>query len=113
MRASINSACTIGSENQPGERTTIHENVCASSGPRAAHAPGLTPRAVLDKLAGIQMLDVWLPATDGRFLVMPRHTEPDHEQALLLHKLNLQLPPQPPPRIRAKAASLASAPLKM
>jgi hypothetical protein len=79
----------------------------------AAHAPGLTPRAVLDKLAGIQMLDVWLPTTDGRFLVMPRHTEPDHEQALLLHKLNLQLPPQPPPRIRAKAASLASAPLKM
>lgn len=79
----------------------------------AAHAPGLTPRAVLDKLAGIQMLDVWLPTTDGRSLVMPRHTEPDHEQALLLHKLDLQLPPQPPPRIRAKAPSVAPAPLKM
>lgn len=65
----------------------------------AAHASGL------DKLAGIRMLDVWLPATDGRFLVMPRHAEPDHEQALLLHKLNLQLPPSP--RIRAKAASAA------
>ena len=68
---------------------------------------------MLDKLAGIQMLDVWLPATDGRFLVMPRLTEPGHEQALPLHKLNLQLPLQPPPRIRAKSASVASAPLKM
>jgi len=45
--------------------------------------------------------------------VMPRHTEPDHEQALLLHKLDLQLPPQPPPRIRAKAPSVTPAPLKM
>ncbi len=53
----------------------------------AAHAPGLTPRALLDKLAGIQLLDVWLPATYGRFLFMPRHSEPDHEQALLLRKL--------------------------
>ena len=36
------------------------------------HAPGLTPRAVLEKLAGIQMLDVTFPTTDGRRLVMPR-----------------------------------------
>ncbi len=68
------------------------------------HAPGLTPRAVLQKLAAIQMLDVWLPTTDGRCLVMPRYTEPEPDAALLLHKLNLTLPQQPPPRIRADSA---------
>src|SRR5216683_545600 len=66
-----------------------------------AYPPGLTPRAVLEKLAAIQMLDVVLPTTDGRYLVMPRHTEPEPEQALLLHHLKLSLPQQPPPRIRA------------
>src|SRR5437879_8990757 len=58
------------------------------------HAPGLTPRAVLEKLAGIQMLDVTFPTTDGRRLVLPRYTEPSPEQALLLNHLNLVLPPQ-------------------
>lgn len=64
-----------------------------------AYAPGLTPRAVLEKLAAIQMLDVVLPTTDGRCLVMPRHTEPDQDLALMLKHLKLMLPPQPPPRI--------------
>ena len=68
-----------------------------------ALAPGLTPRAVLEKLATIQMLDVWLPTTDGRWLVMPRYTQPEPDQAILLHKLQLSLPPQPPPRIKAKS----------
>jgi transposase len=63
------------------------------------YAPGLTPRAVLEKLAAIQMLDVVLPTTDGRCLVMPRHTEPEQDLALLLRHLKLALPPQPPPRI--------------
>jgi transposase len=63
------------------------------------HAPGLTPRAVLEKLASIQALDVWLPTTDGRCLVMPRYTEPDADVALLLHQLRLELPQQPPPRL--------------
>ena len=57
------------------------------------------PRAVLEKLGSIQMLDVILPTTDGRRLVMPRHTEPERDLALLLHHLKLVLPPQPPPRI--------------
>ena len=65
------------------------------------HAPGLTPRAVLDKLAEIQMVDVCLPTTDGRWLIMPRHTQPEQEQRLLLDLLGLSLPPQPPPRITA------------
>lgn len=77
------------------------------------HAPGLTPRAVLEKLAGIQMLDVTFPTTDGRRLVMPRYTEPSPEQALLLHHLNLVLPQQLPPRITLPASSAACPQLKM
>jgi len=77
------------------------------------HAPGLTPRAVLEKLAGIQMLDVSFPTTDGRRLIMPRYTEPDPEQALLLHHLSLELPQQPPPRITTSASSVPLPQLKM
>jgi hypothetical protein len=64
-------------------------------------APGLTPRAVLQSLSAIQMMEVHLPTTDGRILVMPRHTEPEPEQKMILQTLKLELPPQPPPRIRA------------
>ena len=62
-------------------------------------APGLTPKAVLDKLACIQMLDVYFPTTDGRKLRFRRYTKPEKDQALLLAQLKLQLPPQPPPEI--------------
>jgi hypothetical protein len=55
------------------------------------HAPGLTPRPLLEKLAATQMLDVSFPTTDGRLLVMPRYTEPDPEQAIVLHQLGLAL----------------------
>jgi transposase len=64
-------------------------------------APGLTARAVLDKFAAIQMLDVHFPTTDGRTLILTRHTELTAEQKLLVHQLKLDLPPQPPPRITA------------
>jgi hypothetical protein len=70
-------------------------------------APGLTPRAVLDQLATIRMVDVPLPTTDGRYLVLPRYTQPDREQQLLLHQLQLKLPAQPPPRIRSTALRVA------
>jgi Transposase DDE domain len=76
-------------------------------------ASGLTPRAVLEKLAAIQMLDVSFPTTDGRRLVMPRYTEPNPEQALLLHQLKLALPQQPPPRISAAASPHPLPALKM
>ena len=66
-----------------------------------AHAPGLTPRAVLEKFASIQMLDVSFPTTDGRCLTMSRYTEPADDVALLLHHLKLTLPNQPPPHIAA------------
>lgn len=67
----------------------------------AAHAPGLTPRWVLETLAGILMLDVHVPLADGRELVLPRYTQPEPEHRLILEKLGWKLPPQPPPRIRA------------
>jgi hypothetical protein len=63
-------------------------------------APGLSPKAVLEQLAAIQMVDVCIPTRDGRWLIMPRHTEPEPEQLMLLEKLGLSLPAQPPPRIR-------------
>ena len=64
------------------------------------HAPGLTPRAVLETLSSILMLDVHIPLADGRELVMPRYTQPEAEHRLVLEKLGWELPPQPPPRIR-------------
>jgi len=73
-------------------------------------AGGLTPRAVLDKLAAIQMLDVHFPTTDGRTLVLSRYTELNSDQKLLVNQLKLMLPPQPPPRITA-AGHLAHAPM--
>lgn len=65
------------------------------------YAPGLTPVAVLEKLATIQMIEVWIPTVDGRWVVLPRHTQPEREVQLLLHQIQLSLPAQPPPRIRA------------
>ena len=62
-------------------------------------APGLTPRAVLEKFATIQMLDVHLPTTDQRTVVLSRYTQPEAEVQLLLQRLKLKLPPQPPPKI--------------
>jgi hypothetical protein len=67
------------------------------------HAPGLSPTAVLEKLGTVQMIDVWIPTLDGRWLVLPRYTQPSKELDLLLQKLNLTLPSQPPPRITATA----------
>jgi len=64
-------------------------------------ASGLTPRAVLDKFAAIQMLDVHFPTTDGRTLILSRYTELNADQKLLVTQLNLNLPPQPPPWITA------------
>jgi transposase len=70
------------------------------------HAPGLTPAAVLAKLATIQMVEVWIPMLDGRWLVLPRHTQPDKDVQAVLDHLRLTLPSQPPPRIKASQAPL-------
>jgi len=70
-----------------------------------ALAPGLTPRAVIEELSGIQMVDVHVPTTDGRQLVLSRYTQPEPEQKLLLQRLQLRLPDQPPPRIMGSASA--------
>jgi len=62
-------------------------------------APGLTARSALEKFAAMQMIDVHLPTTDGRELILTRTTQPEPELQLLLDKLKLQLPAQPPPKI--------------
>jgi transposase len=64
-------------------------------------APGLTPRAVLEKFKTIQMIDVHLPTTDGRTVILPRYTQPEADHRMLLLGLNLELPAQPKPRITA------------
>ena len=64
-----------------------------------ALAPGLSPRSVIEKFAAVQMIDVHIPTTDGRELLLTRYTEPDPELRLLLDKLKLALPAQSPPKI--------------
>jgi transposase len=68
-------------------------------------APGLTPRAVLEKFATMQMLDVHLPTTDERTVILSRYTQPETDVQLLLQKLKLELPAQPPPKITAPKPS--------
>jgi transposase len=69
------------------------------------HAPGLTPTAVLEKLAEIQMIDIWIPTVDQRWLILPRYTQPSSDTKLLIEKLKLELPSQPPPRLTAQEES--------
>jgi len=73
-----------------------------------ALAPGLTPRSVLEKFAAMHMIDVHVPTTDGRELLLTRYTQPEPELRLLVDKLKLELPAQPPPKIAATAADLPS-----
>jgi transposase len=72
-----------------------------------SRAPGLTPRSVLDKMAAIQMVDVHLPTTDGRTVILSRYTEPESDQALLLQMLKLSLPGQPPPKIMSDGTPMS------
>lgn len=68
-----------------------------------ALAPGLTPRAVLEKFTAMQRVDVHLPTTDGRYLILPRYTQPAKDQRLLLSQMKMELPQQPPPKITSTA----------
>jgi transposase len=64
-------------------------------------APGLTPRSVLEKFSSIQMIDVHLPTTDKRTVLLSRYTQPEADMQMLLDQLKLTLPKQPPPKITA------------
>jgi len=72
-----------------------------------ALAPGLTARSALEKFAAVQMIDVHLPTTDGREILLTRYTHPEPELQLLIDRLKLRLPPQPPPRITTAAVTKA------
>ena len=74
-----------------------------------ALAPGLTTRSALEKFAAVQMIDVYVPTTDGRELSLTRYTQPEPELKLLLDKLNLSLPAQTPPKITATEVARAVA----
>ena len=74
------------------------------------HAPGLTPAAVLEKLATIQMVEVWIPMLDGRWLILPRHTQPEKDVQAMLDYIQITLPSQPPPRIKASQVALLTSP---
>ena len=62
-------------------------------------AAGLTPREVIAKFKTIQMVDVHIPTTDGRELLLSRYTQPEAEHRMLLQQMQLTLPEQPPPKI--------------
>ena len=66
------------------------------------HAPGLTGRDVLDKLGAIVMIDVRIPTNDGRILQMRRYSQPELEHRIILDKLNVKLPKQPPPKVYSR-----------
>ena len=72
-------------------------------------APGLTTRSVLEQFAAMQMIDVHLPTTTARHIILTRTTQPQPELRLLLDKLKLQLPAQPPPKISAAQATSTTA----
>ena len=67
------------------------------------HAPGLTPRQIIDKFRSVKMVDVVMPTTDGRIVTLPRYVEPKPDLAILLDRLGMALPAQPPPKISGEA----------
>ena len=70
-----------------------------------SRAGGITPREVLTKFKTMQMVDVRIPTTDGRQLLLPRYTQPEADHRMLLECLRLRLPGQPPPKITASQVS--------
>lgn len=72
-------------------------------------APGLTPRQIIEKFRTVKMVDVVMPTTDGRTVTLPRYVEPKADVAILLDRLGLTLPAQPPPKISGNLAETAKA----
>ena len=76
-------------------------------------ATGITPAEVIAKFKTMQMVDVHVPTTDGRELVLSRYTQPEVEHRMLLDQLGLKLPKQPPPKITARHARHLDEPLAL
>jgi len=66
------------------------------------YADGLTAQDVLDKLGSIVMIDVRIPTCDGRMLQMRRYSQPELEHRIILDKVKMSLPKQPPPKIYSR-----------
>jgi hypothetical protein len=84
--------------------TTLRQRLRAVAG-------GLMPRVVFEKLATVQVLDVIVPTTAGRELVMVRRTEPSRDVQLLVERLGWRLPEQPPPRLRTVSGVTTAEPM--
>ena len=63
-----------------------------------------TKRFKDDKFRSVKMVDVVMPTTDGRIVTLPRYVEPKQDLAILLNRLGLTLPEQPPLKISGEAA---------
>jgi hypothetical protein len=68
---------------------------------------------VIAKFKTLQMVDVHVPTTDGRELILSRYTQPEAEHRMLLDQLQLSLPSQPPPKISAAQATQTTAELTL
>ena len=64
-----------------------------------AVGPTLTPWQLLDQFRRILQVEVWFKLKAGGAICLPRITQPEAAQAMLLHQLGWSLPEQPPPRI--------------
>jgi transposase len=72
--------------------------VCLKQRLRAA-APSLTPWQLLDQFGRVVQVEVWFKLRAGGAICLPRITQPEPAQAILLHQLGWSLPKQPPPKI--------------
>lgn len=72
--------------------------VCLKQKLRAA-APSLTPWQLLDQFGRVVQVEVWFKLRAGGAICLPRITQPEPAQAILLHQLGWSLPEQPPPKI--------------
>lgn len=76
-------------------------------------ATGLTPAEVIAQFKTMQMVDVHVPTTDGRELVLSRYTQPEAPHRILLDQLGLKLPKQSPPKIRSRQLRPIAEPLSL
>ena len=53
----------------------------------------------MEKLSAVQMIEVRIPTSDGREPTLSRCTPPEPDLKLLIERLKLTLPDQPPPKI--------------
>ena len=89
------------------ELNTIYSRIGSQAyNPIKLLAPGLTPRAVIEKFKKIQMFDVHLPTTDGKQLVLTRYTQPEKEHKMLLNQMKLNLPKRSPPKITSNKEAI-------